>query len=157
MEPNPKEIVDQDGDAQLTAEDMKQIADQLDLDDMKEVLLSQEVVEEKKDETAGEEAKMDQAQDKSEKIEEAKPAKPPIKNVELNKLLDEMEMPEDGVVQKLDDCNLLVHGKIKISIVHNDICKEKVGAITNAANSSLLHGGGVAGAISRNGGPDINK
>lgn len=51
-------------------------------------------------------------------------------------------------------------GKIKdltVSIVLNDITQEKVDAITNAANEDLWHGGGVAGAISRKGGPVIQK
>ena len=42
-------------------------------------------------------------------------------------------------------------------VIQNDITKEKVDAITNAANEHLMHGGGVAGAISRAGGPAINK
>jgi len=37
----------------------------------------------------------------------------------------------------------------------NDITKEEVTAITNAANSQLWHGGGVAGAILRAGGNEI--
>jgi len=37
----------------------------------------------------------------------------------------------------------------------NDITGEEVDAITNAANENLWHGGGVAGAIKRNGGPVI--
>jgi putative ATPase len=51
-------------------------------------------------------------------------------------------------------------GKIKnltVAIVLNDITKEVVDAITNAANEDLWHGGGVAGAISRKGGPIIQK
>ena len=38
-----------------------------------------------------------------------------------------------------------------------DITNESTTAITNAANSHLMHGGGVAGAISRKGGPSIQK
>ena len=58
---------------------------------------------------------------------------------------------------KVTDYSLVVNDKIKIEIVKNDITKENVDAITNAANGSLLHGGGVAGAISNCGGPDIQK
>ena len=45
--------------------------------------------------------------------------------------------------------------KIVVKIVKSDITVEEVDAITNAANEGLWHGGGVAGAISRKGGPTI--
>jgi O-acetyl-ADP-ribose deacetylase (regulator of RNase III) len=44
-----------------------------------------------------------------------------------------------------------------VAAVDGDITKLEVDAIANAANTDLAHGGGVAGAISRAGGPDVQR
>jgi O-acetyl-ADP-ribose deacetylase (regulator of RNase III) len=45
----------------------------------------------------------------------------------------------------------------RVEVLQADVTKLDVDAIANAANTHLMHGGGVAGAISRAGGPAIQQ
>ena len=48
-------------------------------------------------------------------------------------------------------------GRLEVELVEGDITQLEVGAIVNAANSWLKHGGGVAAAIVRRGGIEIQR
>jgi O-acetyl-ADP-ribose deacetylase len=45
----------------------------------------------------------------------------------------------------------------QLEVIAADVTKLEVDAIANAANTDLKHGGGVAGAISRAGGPGVQR
>jgi O-acetyl-ADP-ribose deacetylase len=45
----------------------------------------------------------------------------------------------------------------ELEVIDGDVTKLEVDAIANAANTMLIHGGGVAGAISRAGGPEVQR
>jgi O-acetyl-ADP-ribose deacetylase (regulator of RNase III) len=45
----------------------------------------------------------------------------------------------------------------ELEVIAGDVTKLEVDAIANAANTDLKHGGGVAGAISRAGGPEVQR
>jgi O-acetyl-ADP-ribose deacetylase (regulator of RNase III) len=57
----------------------------------------------------------------------------------MNQIVQEIQLP----------------GGQSLQLAHGDLTEEGVDAIVNAANAHLLHGGGVAGAIVRKGGPQI--
>ena len=45
----------------------------------------------------------------------------------------------------------------ELEVLAADVTRLDVDAIANAANTRLMHGGGVAGAISRAGGPEVQR
>lgn len=48
-------------------------------------------------------------------------------------------------------------GDRRLSLIQGDLTEQDVDAIVNAANKHLAHGGGVAAAIARRGGPQIQS
>ncbi|XP_034532885.1 protein mono-ADP-ribosyltransferase PARP14-like isoform X2 [Notolabrus celidotus] len=48
-------------------------------------------------------------------------------------------------------------GGLKVLVCHGDITKQDADALVNAANEKLEHGGGVAAALSKAGGPAVQK
>ena len=52
---------------------------------------------------------------------------------------------------------LMIGDSDELRLLHGDLTEDPAGAIVNAANSDLLPGGGVCGAIHHKGGPEITR
>lgn len=59
--------------------------------------------------------------------------------------------------RRVDERLRFTYKGVDIVVVRNDITNEQVDSIVNAANEHLAHGGGVAGAISSRGGPEVQR
>ena len=56
---------------------------------------------------------------------------------------------------EINSASIRLPSRHSIEILQGDLTEQKVDVIVNAANSQLMHGGGVAAAIVRRGGPII--
>jgi O-acetyl-ADP-ribose deacetylase (regulator of RNase III) len=62
---------------------------------------------------------------------------------------------EEAILEHVRQASL--SNGVRLSLVHGDLTHVQLDAIVNAANASLKHGGGVAGAIVRGGGMVIQR
>ncbi|KAJ8255900.1 hypothetical protein COCON_G00197640 [Conger conger] len=54
-------------------------------------------------------------------------------------------------------CSVRLPGGLEVSVWRDDLTTHQVDAVVNAANEDLRHGGGLAGALSRAGGPQFQQ
>src|SRR3954463_2710222 len=62
-----------------------------------------------------------------------------------------------GRCARADDCGRIRAMAPRLEVQQADVTSLEVDAIANAANTQLLHGGGVAAAIARAGGPELER
>src|SRR3954469_1485488 len=62
-----------------------------------------------------------------------------------------------GRCARTDDCGRIRAMAPRLEVQQADVTSLEVDAIANAANTQLLHGGGVAAVIARAGGPELER
>ena len=78
---------------------------------------------------------------------------PVLQSTQLHRCLPQ---PQERIINDHLREESLSNG-VKLSLIHGDITQVPLDAIVNAANARLQHGGGVAGAILRKGGSEIQR
>ncbi|XP_027872328.1 protein mono-ADP-ribosyltransferase PARP14-like [Xiphophorus couchianus] len=70
---------------------------------------------------------------------------------------DDEEEEEEGSVEDECYCKVRTAGRVLVSVSRADICSFKVDAVVNAANEDLQHIGGLALALLKAAGPNLQK
>ncbi|XP_010864243.2 protein mono-ADP-ribosyltransferase PARP14 [Esox lucius] len=71
--------------------------------------------------------------------------------------LDSQGSTVSNAGETVEGASYCLQGGLQVVVRQGDITKEKADALVNAANGDLDHGGGVAAALSRAGGPEVQQ